>query len=95
MSLLQSGSGSSTRTLTLCAGAAAAAFLGYCFYFDRQRRSHPDFKKKLREKRRAAAKRAQSSKGPALPDFNDQQAVQSFFLQEVNLRLTVANSDIS
>jgi hypothetical protein len=26
------------------------AFLGYCIYFDRKRRSAPDFKKKLRER---------------------------------------------
>ena len=29
-----------------------AAVIGYCIYFDHKRRSHPDFKKKLREKRR-------------------------------------------
>jgi len=29
--------------------AAAAAFLGYCVYFDRKRRSDPDFRKKLKE----------------------------------------------
>jgi import receptor subunit TOM20 len=30
-------------------GGAGLAFLGYCFYFDHKRRSHPDFKKKLIE----------------------------------------------
>ena len=67
------------------AGIGAAAFIGYCFYFDRRRRAAPDFKKKLREKRRLAAKRANQLKGPALPDFSDQEAVQRFFLQEVQL----------
>lgn len=75
----------SGRTLGLCAGLGAAAFLGYCLYFDRTRRSAPDFKKKLREKRRHAAKKASNNKGPALPDFSDQEAVQKFFLQEVQL----------
>ena len=46
-------------------------------------RSSPDFKKKLRERRRLAAKRAAASRGPKLPDFSDQEAVQRFFLQEV------------
>lgn len=29
-------------------GAAATVFLGYCFYFDRQRRKDPDYKKKVK-----------------------------------------------
>ncbi len=73
----------SGRTLGICAGIGAAAFLGYCLYFDSRRRSAPDFKKKLRERRRAAAKKASQNRGPPLPDFSDQEAVQRFFLQEV------------
>ena len=76
-------SSSPGRTIGLCAGLGAAAFLGYCIYFDRQRRAHPEFRKKLREKRRSAAKKASQGRGPALPDFSDQEAVQRFFLQEV------------
>ena len=49
----------------------------------RKRRSHPDFKRKLREKRKAASKAANDRSGPQLPDFSDQEAVQRFFLQEV------------
>merc|ERR1712038_119450 len=73
------------RALGVCAGIGAAAFLGYCIYFDHSRRSNPDFNKKLRERRRLAAKRAAASRGPKLPDFSDQEAVQRFFLQEVQL----------
>jgi import receptor subunit TOM20 len=54
-------------TLGLVTGLGAAALLGYCVYFDRKRRSAPDFKAKLREKRRMAAKKAAMSKGPQLP----------------------------
>ncbi len=75
----------SARTLTLCAGLGAAAFLGYCLYFDSRRRAAPDFKRKLRERRRAAAKKAAQNRGPKLPDFADQEAVQRFFLQEVRM----------
>ena len=32
------------------AGVCGTLFLGYCLYFDRQRRSDPNFKKKLRER---------------------------------------------
>jgi import receptor subunit TOM20 len=84
-SLMASTALTSGRTLGLCAGLGAAAFIGYCFYFDHRRRAAPDFKKKLREKRRTAAKRAAQNRGPALPDFNDQEAVQRFFLQEVRV----------
>jgi len=67
------------------AGLGTAAFLGYCIYCDRSRRSHPDFRRRLREKRKAAAKGGSSGSGPTLPDFSDQEAVQRFFLQEVQL----------
>eukprot|EP00088_Acartia_fossae_P002496 TRINITY_DN11010_c0_g1_i1.p1 TRINITY_DN11010_c0_g1~~TRINITY_DN11010_c0_g1_i1.p1 ORF type:complete len:181 (-),score=62.05 TRINITY_DN11010_c0_g1_i1:656-1198(-) len=75
----------SSKSLGLWAGLGTAAFLGYCIYFDRKRRSHPDFRRKLREKRKAAAKGGSGGSGIALPDFSDQEAVQRFFLQEVQL----------
>jgi import receptor subunit TOM20 len=78
-------SGMDGKSLGIVAGIGAAAFLGYCVYFDNKRRSAPDFRAKLREKRRLAAKRANAHKGPAMPDFTDQEAVQRFFLQEVQL----------
>jgi import receptor subunit TOM20 len=74
-----------SRNIGIWAGLGAAAFLGYCIYFDRKRRSHPEFRRKLREKRKAAAKATAKNSGPTLPDFTDQEAVQRFFLQEVQL----------
>lgn len=32
-------------------GTAAVAFLGYCIYFDHKRRSDPEYKKKVRERK--------------------------------------------
>ncbi|XP_012277595.1 mitochondrial import receptor subunit TOM20 homolog B [Orussus abietinus] len=61
----------------------AGIFVGYCFYFDQKRRSEPDFKKKLRE-RRKARKQAQKA-ASRIPDLKDQEVVQRFFLQEVQL----------
>jgi len=76
----------SSRSLGLWAGLGTAAFLGYCIYFDQRRRSHPDFRRKLRQKRKLMGKSGGSANsGPALPDFSDQEAVQRFFLQEVQL----------
>lgn len=38
------------RTSAIAAGVGAALFVGYCIYFDRKRRSDPNFKSKLRER---------------------------------------------
>lgn len=61
----------------------AGIFVGYCFYFDQKRRSDPDFKKKLRE-RRLAKKQAQKTNSN-FPDLSDHKVVQRFFVQEVQL----------
>ena len=53
--------------------------------FCRKRRSHPDFRRKLREARKEGRSKASGGKQPSLPDFSDQEAVQRFFLQEVQL----------
>lgn len=41
----------SRTTLGLAVGLAGTLFLGYCVYFDQQRRKDPLFKKKLRERK--------------------------------------------
>ena len=71
--------------LGVIAATAGAAFLGYCIYFDHKRRSAPDFKKKLREKRNKAKSSSSGKKAGAtsLPDPRDSQAMQKFFLNEV------------
>ena len=66
----------------------------YIYVFFRKRRSHPDFRRKLREKRKAANRGGGDSSGPQLPDFSDQEAVQRFFLQEVLFVLIAPDSDI-
>jgi len=73
----------SSKSIGLWAGLGTAAFLGYCIYFDKKRRSHPDFKRKLREKRKAGTKSGKTGSGPALPDLTDNEAVQRFFFQTV------------
>merc|ERR1712142_678080 len=66
----------------LSLAAAGIVFIGYCFYFDRRRRSDPEFKQKLRERRKKA--RQDAKKGPApLPKMNSPEEMQKFFLQEV------------
>lgn len=40
-----------SKTTVSIAVGVAGIFVGYCFYFDRKRRSDPDFRKKLRERK--------------------------------------------
>jgi len=70
-------------TIGLAAGIGGLLFIGYCIYFDHKRHSDPNFKKKLREKRRQ--KRMAKQAGSKIPDLRDQESVQKFFLAEVQL----------
>ncbi|CAH1791247.1 unnamed protein product [Owenia fusiformis] len=79
----------SNTTLGIVA-ATGLAFVGYCVYFDRKRRSDPLFKQKLRERRRKNNKggkgKSSSSGGTSqFPDLRDTDAMQKFFLEEVQL----------
>ncbi|CAI5681577.1 unnamed protein product [Oreochromis niloticus] len=93
------------RTSAIAAGVCGALFVGYCIYFDRKRRNDPNFKNRLRERRRkqkAAKERAGLAKllhtnvteiscdclllaVLQLPDLKDAEAVQKFFLEEIQL----------
>lgn len=67
------------------AGGLGIAFVGYCFYFDRQRRSHPDFRRNLIEKRREARSASKAQNSTQYPDLLDEMAVQQFFMKEIAL----------
>jgi len=72
--------------MSVLAGVAGTLFVGYCIYFDRQRRSDPQYRKKLREKRKNRNNAAGGSGSKTvLPDMKDPEAVQQFFLREVQL----------
>ncbi|KAK7479452.1 hypothetical protein BaRGS_00029268 [Batillaria attramentaria] len=70
-------------TLGLAAAGAGICFIGYCIYFDKKRRSDPNFKQKLREKRKKAKQEKQTQSKRRLPDLTNHEAMQQFFLQEV------------
>ena len=40
---------SNSRLALATIAGAGICFVGYCIYFDRKRRSHPDFRKRLNE----------------------------------------------
>ncbi|CAG7729545.1 unnamed protein product [Allacma fusca] len=73
--------------LGIAAGIGGLLFIGYCIYFDQRRHSDPNFKKKLREKRKQ--KRLAKQAGTKIPDLRDQESVQKFFLSEVQLGETL------
>ncbi|VEL10492.1 unnamed protein product [Protopolystoma xenopodis] len=65
----------------IAAFGAGFCLVAYCIYFDHKRRSHPDFRAKLIKKRRQQALAAK--KTIDLPCLSDQNAVQRFFLEQV------------
>ncbi|KRT80888.1 hypothetical protein AMK59_6005 [Oryctes borbonicus] len=73
--------------LGIAAGVCGTLFLGYCIYFDHKRHKDPQFKQKLRERRRAKKAAASSHRRTTanFPNMKDHEAVQRFFLQEVQL----------
>ncbi|XP_073337953.1 translocase of outer mitochondrial membrane 20 [Pagrus major] len=75
----------SGRTSVVIAGVCGALFIAYCIYFDRKRRSDPQFKEKLRERRRKKHVSKDKSGLAKLPDLKDAEAVQKFFLEEIQV----------
>uniref|UniRef100_H2L6P4 Translocase of outer mitochondrial membrane 20 n=1 Tax=Oryzias latipes TaxID=8090 RepID=H2L6P4_ORYLA len=67
------------------AGVCGAVFVAYCFYFDRKRRSDPQFKQKLRERKLKQETCCVVSVLRNFPDLKDAEAVQKFFLKEIEL----------
>uniref|UniRef100_A0A3P8YI57 Mitochondrial import receptor subunit TOM20 homolog n=1 Tax=Esox lucius TaxID=8010 RepID=A0A3P8YI57_ESOLU len=77
-----------SKSSTIAAGVCGALFVGYCIYFDRKRRSDPNFKNRLRERECCPRCRPSSSATKCLtklPDLKDAEAVQKFFLEEIQL----------
>ncbi|KAK1170549.1 hypothetical protein AOXY_G7439 [Acipenser oxyrinchus oxyrinchus] len=73
------------KTSAIAAGVCGALFIGYCIYFDRKRRNDPNFKNRLRERRRKQKLVKDKAGFSRLPDLKDAEAVQKFFLEEIQL----------
>jgi len=72
-------------SLGIAAAGAGVCFIGYCIYFDRKRRSDPQFRHKLRERRLKEKQNQKTKKGAEIPDMKDPEAMQRFFMQEIQL----------
>ncbi|XP_062974572.1 TOMM20-like protein 1 [Elgaria multicarinata webbii] len=68
----------------LVGACCGLAVLGCCLYFDAKRRSAPDFKRRLREKRRKEHEKAKEREAE-LWQLKETAKVQEFFLQEIQL----------
>lgn len=53
------------RNSAIAAGVCGALFIGYCIYFDRKRRSDPNFKNRLRERECVLSAPGASSRRPS------------------------------
>nr|AFK11065.1 mitochondrial import receptor subunit TOM20-like protein [Callorhinchus milii] len=73
------------RTGAVAVGLCGALFIGYCIYFDRKRRGDPAFRSRLRERRRKQRQAKEKTGFSQLPDLKDAEAVQKFFLEEIQL----------
>uniref|UniRef100_A0A183BBP1 Translocase of outer mitochondrial membrane 20 n=1 Tax=Echinostoma caproni TaxID=27848 RepID=A0A183BBP1_9TREM len=66
------------RPYSVLSAGAGLCFVGYCIYFDRKRRSDPEFRK-----RRQQALEAQKASSIPLPPLNDPGALHKFFLEQI------------
>lgn len=77
------------KYLKLLAAASGIVLLGYCVYFDKKRRSDPDFKRKLHERRNRRL--ATKSKPQDLGDKD----MEMYFLEQMQRGQTsIMNGDI-
>nr|ACJ25169.1 translocase of outer mitochondrial membrane 20-like protein [Artemia franciscana] len=83
-----------SKNAMIAAGMAAGTFfIGYCVYFDKKRRSDPNYKKMLKEKRKQ--KKSKTGSATVIPNLNNYEEVQKFFLEEVRLgEELLANGDL-
>ena len=84
-----------SHVITLAAGlSGAVVVVCYCIHFDRKRRSDPDFRTKLRERRRKQREAKEAAELSKIPDLRDAAAVQKFYLDEFLLgELMMAQQD--
>jgi len=66
--------------ISVVAGVTGAIILGYCIYFDKKRRSDPEYRNKIKMRRE---KKNPPTKRYAWPDLRDPQAIQKFFMERL------------
>ncbi|XP_020798599.1 mitochondrial import receptor subunit TOM20 homolog [Drosophila serrata] len=74
------------KYMKIVAAVTGLVFLGYCVYFDKKRRSDPDFKRKLHERR---SRRPAPKSGPG--DLNEKD-MEMFFLDQMQRGQSLINN---
>jgi len=74
-----------SSAIGIAAGVGGALFLAYCVYFDRKRRSDPEYKQKIRARRAQNCSESKDKSRGQLPDLKDHDALQRFFMTEIQL----------
>ncbi|KJE90157.1 hypothetical protein CAOG_01504 [Capsaspora owczarzaki ATCC 30864] len=70
---------------TIVAATTASALVAYLVYFDHQRRNAPDYREKLIARRREERKAARRAAHAPVPDMNDREALQAYFVEQMRL----------
>jgi import receptor subunit TOM20 len=73
------------KNAVFAAGICGAVFVGYCVYFDRKRRSDPDFKRKLKERRVLKKLQEESKTGIKFPTQVDEASINSFIFEQLQM----------
>ncbi|XP_039492057.1 mitochondrial import receptor subunit TOM20 homolog [Drosophila santomea] len=79
-------------TFKVLAAISGMVFMGYCVYFDKQRRSDPDFKRKLHERRNQRS--FASVKSPSSVPVNEKDVEMYFMTQIHKGEGLITNGDI-
>ncbi|EDW42709.1 mitochondrial import receptor subunit TOM20 homolog [Drosophila sechellia] len=81
-----------TGTFKVLAAISGILFMGYCVYFDKQRRSDPDFKKKLHDRR---IQRSLASVKSAASVPMSERDVELYFMTQIHKGETlITNGDV-
>ena len=67
----------------IAASICGISFIGYCIYFDRRRRNDPNFKNKLKERRKVKLIEVQEGGASKRGDQFDKESVVPLFIREV------------
>ncbi|XP_017057403.1 mitochondrial import receptor subunit TOM20 homolog [Drosophila ficusphila] len=79
-------------TVKVLAAISGMLFMGYCVYFDKKRRSDPEFKKKLRERRNRQKYNSLGSSGSV--NMSDKEIEMYFTSQIEKGEGLIANGDV-
>lgn len=73
----------SPKTIGIACGAIG--LIAYCIYFDRKRRSDPNYREKVQARRERERKSREEQDEVELPPENNKSAMEKFFVREIEI----------